>query len=75
MLIAVQYSNLRFYGFGDFILQNQNLIYLKSNNLWNLFPEKVVLVCISWLDQFNLAGAGVAASERENKYLQFITVK
>ena len=57
----------------DFILQNPNVIYLKSNNLLTYISGKVS-VCISWEDQFNLAAGGGSAL-RENKYLQFITVK
>ena len=71
MLIAAQYFNLRFDGFGNSILRNQNAIYLKNIICW-IFLQ--VPFCISWEDQFNLAGAGGGAL-RENKYLQFITVK
>ena len=71
MLIAAQYFNLRFDGFGDFILRDQNVIYLKNTSCWIYFW---VPVCISWEDQFNLAADGGGAL-RENKYLQFITVK
>ena len=71
MLIAAQYFNLRFDGFRDFILRNQNVLYLK-NNICRIYFE--VPFCISWEDQFNLAAGGGSAL-RENKYLQFITVK
>ena len=40
MLIAAQYFNLRFDGFGDFILQNPNVIYLTSNNLMTCFQKR-----------------------------------